>query len=316
MTAATMPAQTANPFQAEDVYKVFAQRSWGGRSRSVQAVTGLSLALEPGEAFGLIGPNGAGKSTTIKMLMGLVRPSSGAMRLNGRPVGDHRSRQGVGFLPEHPALYLQLTAREAVAGAARMQGMAAKPALGEADRLLGELGLGEVARTPLRKFSKGMEQRAAIAHALAGQPHLLVVDEPLSGLDPIWRSHVVERLMAFRDAGGTVLLSSHILADVERVADRIGILDHGHLQAVTTPSDLIGQYVSTYVVRTRGSQNPENNRFRNEGPSQWSGKVAEETLWSTLDDLRNLGHQILEVRPAGAGLEGALMQFLEKDKQV
>jgi len=301
------------PFQAENVSKTFVERDWRGRRRSVQAVRELSLALEPGEAFGLIGPNGAGKSTTIKMLMGLVRPSQGSMQLNGRPVTDHRARRGVGFLPEHPSLYPQLSARELVSGAARMQGLGRKEAAGEAERLLGELGLGEVARTPVGKFSKGMLQRAAIAHALAGRPNVLVVDEPLSGLDPIWRTHVVERLMAFRDAGGTVLLSSHILADVERLADRIGILHQGRLRAVTTPADLIGRYVATYVVRTRGSRVPDNPTAHREGPEQWSLELAEADLWPALEELRGLAHQIVEVRPAGAGLEGALMQFLQEE---
>ncbi|MFP4561476.1 MAG: ABC transporter ATP-binding protein [Thiohalorhabdus sp.] len=300
------------PFQAQGISKVFKERNWRGRTHTVQAVSGLDLALEPGEAFGLIGPNGAGKSTTIKMLMGLVRPSAGTMRLNGCPVEDHRARQGVGFLSEHPALYPQLTALEVVSGAARIQGMARGEAQGEAERLLGEMGLAGVARTPLRKFSKGMQQRAAIAHALAGRPDLLVVDEPLTGLDPIWRTRVVERLMAFRDEGGTVLLSSHILADVERLADRIGILHQGQLHAVTTPASLIGRYVQTYVIRTQGRQDPADESFWKEGSDQWSGEVSEEALWPSLDRLRELGHQIVEVRPAGAGLEGAVMRFLEE----
>jgi ABC-2 type transport system ATP-binding protein len=301
------------PFQAENVSKTFVERDWRGRRRTVQAVRDLSLALEPGEAFGLIGPNGAGKSTTIKMLMGLVRPSRGAMQLNGWPVTDHRARRGVGFLPEHPSLYPQLSARELVSGAARMQGLGRKEAEGEALRLLEEMGLGEVARTPVGKFSKGMLQRAAIAHALAGRPKVLVVDEPLSGLDPVWRTHVVERLMTFRDEGGTILLSSHILDDVERLADRIGILHRGSLRAVTTPADLISRYVSTYVVRTRGAQRPAAAGTSQEGPDQWAIEATEAELWPTLEELRGLAHQVVEIRPAGAGLEGALMSFLEED---
>lgn len=313
MSGADVAGEPEPPFQAEGVSKAFVDRDWRGHSRTVQAVSGLSLDLTPGEAFGLIGPNGAGKSTTLKMVMGLVGPSKGSMLLNGLPVTDHRARQGVGFLPEHPSLYPQLSARELVSGAARMQGWSRQESAREGERLLAEFGLGDVSRTPVGKFSKGMLQRTAIAHALAGNPNLLVVDEPLSGLDPIWRVRVVERLMAFRDSGGTILLSSHILADVERLADRIGILHRGELRAVTTPADLIGRYIAAYVVRTRGAQPPNSVQAHHEGPEQWAMEVAEPDLWSVLEELRGLGHQIVEVRPAGAGLEGALMHFLQED---
>jgi ABC-2 type transport system ATP-binding protein len=307
-----MPENKSIPFAAYNVEKTFRERNWWGNFRTIRAVHDLSFTLVPGEAFGLIGPNGAGKSTTIKMLMGLVHPSQGNLKLNGWPVTDPRARRGVGFLPEHPSLYNQLTAHELVTGAARMQGLGRREAEGDAQRLLGEMGLEEVRHKTVGKFSKGMLQRTAIAHALAGNPNLLVVDEPLSGLDPIWRSHVVERLMAFRDAGGTVLFSSHILADVERLADRIGILHRGALLTVTTPADLIGRYVAHYVVRTRGSYIPEAISARREGPDQWSLEVPEVDLWPTLEEIRHLAHQIVEVRPAGAGLEGALMRFLQE----
>jgi ABC-2 type transport system ATP-binding protein len=270
----------------------------------------LDLRLERGEAFGLIGPNGAGKSTTIKLILGLAFPTLGTIHLNGLPCTDHKARQGVGYIPENPALYDHLSALETVQSAARMQGMGRDQATTEAERLLNEVGLSKRAKNPLRNFSKGMSQRVAVAHALAGSPRIIIADEPLSGLDPVWRKRVVDLFIAFRDAGGTLLLSSHILADVERLADRVGILYNGRLREVTTPGELLAREVTNYMVRSQGTVPPSNGA--REGRDQWSREVARENLWQVLSELREKDHQIVEIRPSGAGLEGALTQLLNR----
>jgi ABC-2 type transport system ATP-binding protein len=310
MTLAETPATAHGPLIAQGVTKIFRERDWLGRLSSNQALSDLDLHLEPGEAFGLIGPNGAGKSTTIKLTLGLAFPTRGTIQLNGLPCTDHRARQGVGYIPENPALYDHLTALETVQSAARMQGMGKDQAATEAERLLNEVGLSERAKSPLRSFSKGMSQRVAVAHALAGNPRVIIADEPLSGLDPVWRKRVVDLFMAFRDAGGTLLLSSHILADVERLADRVGILYGGSLREVTTPAELLAREVTSYIVRSQGAAAPSNGA--NEGMNQWSQEVAVENLWGVLFELREQGHQLLEIRPSGAGLEGALTQLLNR----
>jgi ABC-2 type transport system ATP-binding protein len=191
-----------------------------------------------------------------------------------------------------------------------MQGMPRHEAASETTRLLQEVGLAGRAGSPLKSFSKGMTQRVAVAHAMAGNPRVIIADEPLSGLDPVWRKHVADLFMGFRDAGGTLLLSSHILADVERVADRVGILHRGRLREVSSPGELISREITSYIVRSQGGSRPlEATR---EGADQWIQEVHSEALWEALAELRKSGHQILEVRPAGAGLEGALTRLLDR----
>ena len=304
------PSTSVLPLEARGLTKVFSERLWHGRKIRTRALKGLDLAVQRGEAFGLVGPNGSGKSTTIKLALGLVFPSAGEILLNGRPPTDAASREGLGYMPENPSLLGHLGARETLIGAGLLRGLSRKEARRQSTELLDSLGLGAAGDWALQSFSKGMAQRAALAHALMAGPDFLVLDEPLTGLDPIWRHRVVELLMEFREAGGTLLFCSHILADVERLADRIGILHEGQLHAVTTPADLVGGYLTAYAVRTRGTSPPDGMETRKEGADQWAFEVAENGLWPALDRLRGLGHQIIEVRPAGLGLENALMRFL------
>ncbi|SCY26729.1 ABC transporter ATP-binding protein [Thiohalorhabdus denitrificans] len=298
------------PLETRTLSKVFTDRQWFRRPRKVTALNGLSLQLRPGEAFGLVGPNGAGKSTTIKLLLGLLFPSDGAAWINGAPASQAPSRKSLGFLPENPALYGHLSPWETLMGAARVHGLSTSTASERITYLLDELGLSGVTGKPLRKFSKGMLQRAAIGHALAGTPNLLILDEPLSGLDPIWRKQVVNLLVDFRDRGGTILFSSHILADVERLADRIGILHGGELQRVGSPSEIVADHLSEYVIRSKGEQEPAGVGARLEGGNRWVAISHPDSLWSMLHKLEEAGHQILEVRPAGPGLEDAMTQMI------
>ncbi len=198
-----------------DLRKTYPRR-WA--SPPFEALKGVSLEVAQGEVFGFIGPNGAGKSTLIKILTGVMRASQGEAALFGRAVADPAARQGLGYVPENPSLPEYLTPLEILDMGIRLHRVAVPDRRAHALRWLERFGLAEVANKTVRAFSKGMAQRTALAHALAVQPRLLILDEPLSGLDPIGRREVVDILADYRKAGGTIFLTSHVLHDVERLA--------------------------------------------------------------------------------------------------
>ena len=199
------------------------------RRRSVPAVQGLSLSVTLGEVFGCIGPNGAGKSTTIKMLLDLIRPDSGSITINGLPVADEASRARVGYLPENPYIYDFLTAREYLAYAGRLSGMPAEAISTRSSELLTKLKLEQAAGRRISGYSKGMQQRTAIAAALIHDPDLVVLDEPMSGLDPLGRKLIFDLIADLKQQGKTIFISSHVLTDIERLCDRVGIIVQGRL---------------------------------------------------------------------------------------
>lgn len=275
---------------------------------SVLALRGVSLTVEAGEAFGFIGANGAGKSTTIKILIGLIRASAGSARIFDVPVDDPRSRLGLGYVPENPYLYDYLTPLEILAMSMRLHRVKVDRLEAHCRQWLERLGLAAVAGKPIRSFSKGMTQRVAIAQALCIQPRLLVLDEPLSGLDPIGRRDVVEILSDYKRSGGTLFFTSHVLHDVERLADRFGLIHEGVLRAVRAPAELSGDQEQV-LVRTFG-QVPVAG-MREDFSGRWIGEVPRSDLWSRLEALRQAGHVLLEVRPT-LSLEVAFMHAVGK----
>jgi len=216
--------------------KVF-RHPWTLKTKT--AVEPLSLTVERGEIFGLLGPNGAGKTTTLKMLLGLLKPTSGKAWLLGSPIGEPESRRRVGYLPENPYFFDRLTAREFLVFSARLAGLDGKRAGSRAEAWLERLGLSDRARTPLRKFSKGMVQRVGLAHALIHDPELVFLDEPMSGLDPLGRREFRDLILECKDRGTTVVFSSHILPDVELICDRVCVLAHGRIARSGTLDDLL-----------------------------------------------------------------------------
>ncbi|MBF5083384.1 ABC transporter ATP-binding protein [Quadrisphaera sp. INWT6] len=209
------------------------------RFRRHQAVHDVSLQVGRGEVVGLLGPNGAGKTTVIKMLLGLVRPDSGEVLLLGRPVDDPAARAGVGYLPELFRYQPWLTAAEVVALHARLSG-ASVPAAEQRDRLA-LVGLGQRGDDRVGGFSKGMQQRLGLAVALVARPAFVVLDEPTSALDPVGRADVRDVVLGLREQGTAVLLNSHLIGEVERVCDRVVILDRGRVAAAGTLAELLGQ---------------------------------------------------------------------------
>jgi ABC-2 type transport system ATP-binding protein len=199
------------------------------RKKKVLAVNGLSLEVAKGEVFGCIGPNGAGKSTTIKLLLDLIRPDSGMISINGVDSSDNSSRQSVGYLPENPCLYDFLTANEYIMHAGRLSGMKHDEIVQRRNTLLKQLKLDKAADRKISGYSKGMQQRTAVAAALIHDPGLVVLDEPMSGLDPLGRKLIFDLVAELKESGKTVFISSHVLTDIERLCDRVGIIVQGQL---------------------------------------------------------------------------------------
>jgi ABC-2 type transport system ATP-binding protein len=235
-----------------DSQPIIDTRGLAKRYGHTDALIDLTLRVDAGEVFGFLGPNGAGKTTAVKLLLGLARPTGGSGTVLGAPLGDRAARRDVGYLPELFRYQPWLRAREvlelhaglrSVDGGARADAAAIRAGLGE-------VGLADRADDALGGFSKGMQQRLGLAVALLGSPRLVVLDEPTSALDPVGRADVRSIVRRARDAGATILLNSHLLTEVERVCDRVAIVDHGRVLASGRIDDLLGE--TTIRVRATG----------------------------------------------------------------
>lgn len=236
--------------RTEGLTKDFSAGFWKPRPR--RALDALDLHVERGEIFGLLGPNGAGKTTTLKLLLQLLYPTAGRAELLGRPAGDISARARLGYLPEHPYFYDYLTAEELLEYFGRLLGIDASGRRRRASALLDDVGIGAERKLPLRKFSKGMLQRVGLAQAMLNEPELLILDEPMSGLDPLGRRDVRALIMRLHHEGRTILFSSHILSDAETLCSRVAILAKGRLAASGTMRELLSENVRGWDVIVRG----------------------------------------------------------------
>jgi ABC-2 type transport system ATP-binding protein len=209
------------------------------RPRPYRALDALTMAVDEGEVFGFLGPNGAGKSTTLKLLMGLIFPTSGSARILGKPVGDLETRRRLGFLPENPSFYDHLTAEELLEYFAGLSGLRGDERRRRVAASLDDVGIAAERRMPLRSFSKGMIQRVGVAQALVSEPRIVFFDEPMSGLDPLGRRHLRHLMLQLRDRGCTVFFSSHILSDAEALCSQVGIVAQGRLMALGRLADMV-----------------------------------------------------------------------------
>jgi ABC-2 type transport system ATP-binding protein len=221
------------------------------------AVRSLSLQVQQGEVFGFLGPNGAGKTTSIKMLLGLVAPTSGTATLLGAPLGDRAARAKIGFLPEHFRFHDWLTAREFLTLHGQLYGLPSARLRERAAELLELVGLTPFQHKQLRTFSKGMLQRVGLAQALLNDPQLVFLDEPTSGLDPVGRRLVRDIIRDLRDLGATVFLNSHLLSEIEITCDRVAFIKHGEVIRVSELNTLAAERGETSVTIRAGGLTPE-----------------------------------------------------------
>ncbi|MBA4370260.1 MAG: hypothetical protein C0418_01625 [Coriobacteriaceae bacterium] len=272
------------------------------------AVADVSLEVYPGEVLGLLGPNGAGKTTTLKMLLGIVRPSGGEFEILGRPARGPGARARLGFLPEQPYFPQHVTAAEALRLYGRLLGMDRRRIISRSREMLEEVGLGAEARTQLSKFSRGMLQRLGLAQALLGEPEVLILDEPASGLDPIGQRDVRNTVLKMRSAGTAVLLSSHQLSEVEAVCDRVTILSRGEVAASGDIGDLLNAAGRTSVrARGVGEALPETLAALAEdiafSGGVWMFAVRDEDVRRALEMVWECGGSVVAVEPKRESLE-------------
>ena len=301
----------------EGLTKDFRAGFW--RSRPHRALDGLSIDIPAGGVFGLIGPNGAGKSTTLKILVNLLWPSSGRAEVLGRPPGDVDARRRLGFLPENPTFYDHLTAEELLAYFAGLFGYSPADRVARARRLLDMVGIGADRRRLVRHYSKGMVQRVGIAQALVNDPELVILDEPMSGLDPVGRRDVRELILRLRDEGRTVVFSSHILSDAETLCSRVGILARGKLVASGSISELTtaraGSAGDGWEVVASGVGTALADRLAGRvrkvtciAPGRYTFELAVETRPEPLvAELAAAGAAVVSVMPVRTSLEDVFM---------
>jgi ABC-2 type transport system ATP-binding protein len=227
-------------------------KQFKGKKRTcVDALKNLDLQIEAGEVFGFLGPNGAGKSTTIKLVMGLLQPSSGTARIMGVDSTLADSRRKVGFLPENPAFYDYLSAEEYIAFVGSQFRMEAALLARRSEDVLKRLDLWEARKRPMRGYSKGMVQRVGLAQALVHDPDVYILDEPMSGLDPIGRVLVKDIILELKKQGKCVFFSTHITDDVEKICDRVGVIIKGSLVAVDRVENILRSGVEGYLVHLK-----------------------------------------------------------------
>jgi ABC-2 type transport system ATP-binding protein len=236
--------------RVERLRKVFRQGFW---MRRVEAVRDVSFEVPTGHIYGFLGPNGAGKTTTIKMLTGLIAPTSGRATIFGEPIPSPRAMRRVGFLPENPYVYPYLTPREFVEMCGRLSGLGVRSARERTESVLEQVGIFYAADRQVRRLSKGMLQRTGLAAALVADPELLILDEPMSGLDPVGRKEVRDIILKERAGGRTIFFSTHILSDVEMMCDHVTILRQGSVVVTGEIATLLRKDVQRTDVTVSGS---------------------------------------------------------------
>ncbi len=301
--------------ETENLTKDYAVGFW--RKRMRRSLDHLSLRVEEGEIFGFLGPNGAGKTTTLKLLMGLIFPTEGTARIQGRSIDDVAMHADIGYLPEQPYFYDYLTARELLDYYARFSGFSREQRNERVNRFLELVGLTAAADVQLRKFSKGMLQRAGIAQAIIHDPKVVFLDEPMSGLDAIGRREVRDIILKLKKEGRTVFFSTHILSDAELLCDRVAVLVNGKLQGVGAPGEIVSIEVQGMEILF---EMPQDRTI----PAALSAKaetmgarcrveVAESELYAALDHLHSAGARILSVAQVRPTLEDYFLRLVGRE---
>jgi ABC-2 type transport system ATP-binding protein len=280
------------------------------------SLEGLNMQVETGEVFGFIGPNGAGKSTTIKLLIGLIFPDAGSARILGKPISDVETHRDIGYLPEQPYFYDYLTATEVLDYFARFYDSTASDRKARVQQMLRKVGLETARKIQLRKYSKGMLQRVGLAQAILHDPQLVILDEPMSGLDPVGRREVRDIILELKRDGKTVMFSTHILSDAETLCDRVGVIVGGKLRGVGAPGQIVDmktQGMEILFELVAESTAPLLARATRTG-GQGRLQVPEEELYAAIEQLRAAGAKIHSITQVKATLEEFFMNLVEADR--
>ena len=280
------------------------------KGASIQALREVSFEVAEGEVFGFVGPNGAGKSTTIKVMLDLISDYVGSVSIYGRSSRNPKAREGVAYVPESPALYEQFTPLEILRMALSMHGIRLPDAEARCIQWLERFSVADNAKRKIRELSKGNVQRVALAHAMVVGPRLLILDEPLSGLDPVGRKDVVDILNEYKKQGGAIFFTSHVLHDVERIADRFGFINKGELLTVRSPRELAAERADALMVRFNAEED-----FSSQATRLREGEFEQEMTQAQLPEfvarLSMVGGHILTVKPA-VSLETVFFKILEE----
>src|SRR5246500_1794551 len=285
------------------------------RKRPKRALQPLHLSVEEGEIFGFLGPNGAGKTPTLKMLMGLVFPTAGTARILGKEWTDPEVKAQIGFLPEQPYFYDYLTAHELLDYYGQLSGVPAKDRKRRVEEVLQRVGLSDVKGVQLRKFSKGMLQRAGIAQAILPNPKLVFFDEPMSGLDPMGRREVRDLMEQLKHEGKTVFFSTHILSDAEALCDRVAIIHRGELRGVGAVAELTSSVHGQVEMVWQGTVVPASLRVLGADCHVTGDTVRavlpEDKQDAAIEVLRRERLRLISVTPVRASLEDYFVQRLQ-----
>ena len=306
-----------NAISVRGLRKTFRTGFW---MRPFEAVRGIDLEVKEGEIFGFIGPNGAGKTTSIKMLLGLILPTAGEASIGGVPVPHPESRRGLGYMPEGTYFHEYLTGREFLEFHARLLGVPADARRRSIDELLERVGLAHAGDTRIRRYSKGMRQRVGLAQALLGDAKLLILDEPMSGLDPIGRKDVRELILQLRDAGKTIFFTSHILSDAELLCDQAAIILGGRIVEHGYLGELLGQEVEGVDLVVEGIGEPLHAELAGMARrsvvqgSRFLFELADESeAEKALDKVRGAGGRVRSLMPRRRRLEDVLVRYIERE---
>ena len=302
----------------EGLTKDYAVGFW--RKKMRRSLDHLDLEVNEGEAFGFLGPNGAGKTTTLKLLMGLIFPTSGSAQVRGRSVADVRMHREIGYMPEQPYFYDYLTARELLDYFARFFKFSAAERQGRIKKFLELVGLTESAEVQLRKFSKGMLQRVGIAQAILHDPQVIFLDEPMSGLDPVGRREVRDIILELKKQGRTVFFSTHILSDAEMLCDRVAVLVGGKLLGVGAPKEIVSMEIhGMEILFEAGPGRPLPHKLTERAThtgDRYRIEVPEAEVYAALDELKNSQARILSVTPLRPSLEDYFLKLVGQQKNV
>ncbi len=294
--------------------------------KTVAALRGIDLAVPKGSIFGLLGPNGAGKTTLIKVLLGLVRRSSGNGELLGRPLGDRRGRRLVGYLPEHHRFPRHLTGHSAMLYYGGLSNLSRREIRAKQAQLLERVGLAAWGSTAVSKYSKGMQQRLGIAQALLHRPELLILDEPTDGVDPVGRADIRKLLKELQAEGTTIFLNSHQLQEIELVCDRAAILSRGQVQRLGTMDEITQHPKTQMQFVLRGTPEELRAALANVATEHWQpgedgttivtvAAPDQRAVHHSLDRLRQHQVDILEMRRMRNSLEQAFLEIITTDAE-